>query len=133
MGRSSDSISKENRINFVVVHIVFRFIKGCPVNGSLPTRLENLLRRTKVFFMKFEFVSKGVRNDLAHCPATVTELSWPSFAVDISIISGKVAEDPLMLGVMNIHCGSLLLFRSVSNIVKFLILARRSTLDVTES
>lgn len=39
----------------------------------------------------------------------------------------------LMLGVMNIHCGSVLAARSRSNMVKFLHFASRFVLDVTES
>jgi len=94
---------------------------------------EDLLRRTKVFCMKFELLNRGVRNDLAQFPAVVTEVSWPSSAIHISSRSEDFQEDLLMFGVMNIHCGSSLLFKSVSNIVKFLILASRSKLDVTES
>ena len=37
--------------------------------------------------MKFELLSKGVRKFLAHFPATVTELSWPSSAARVSIIN----------------------------------------------
>jgi hypothetical protein len=63
--------------------------------------------------VKFALLNRGVRKDLAHFPAVVTEVSWPSFAADISIGNGVLEDDLLMLGVMNIHCGSWLLFRSV--------------------
>ena len=38
--------------------------------------------------MKFELLSKGVRKDLAHAPAVVTDVSWPSFAATVSIRNG---------------------------------------------
>jgi hypothetical protein len=38
--------------------------------------------------MKFELLSKGVRKDLAHAPAVVTDVSWPSFATTVSIGNG---------------------------------------------
>lgn len=31
--------------------------------------------------MKFGSVRRGVRNERAHSPAVVTEVSWPSFAI----------------------------------------------------
>ena len=133
MGRRRDSISQKNGENLIVIGVVLRFIKGYLVSESPSKRTANLLKSTNVLFMKFELLSSGVRNDLAHFAAVVTEVSWPSFAAEISIRNSKLVKDELMLGVMNIHCGSLLLLRSVSNIVKFLIFARRSTLDVTES
>ncbi len=37
-----------------------------------------------MLFRKFELVSSGVRKSLAHAPAVVTEVSWPSFAVRLS-------------------------------------------------
>lgn len=47
----------------------------------------NLLKRIKVFCMKFLFANRGVKKDLAHDPATVTEVSCPSFAILISVVS----------------------------------------------
>ena len=48
----------------------------------------DLLKRTNVLCMKFELLSKGVRKDLAHAPAVVTDVSWPSFAATVSIRNG---------------------------------------------
>jgi len=41
---------------------------------------ENSLRRIKILCMKLELLRRGVRNERAHCPAVVTEVSWPSLA-----------------------------------------------------
>lgn len=77
-----------------------------------------------MFFMKLGLLRRGVMNERAHFPATVTEESWPSLASKISINSltrGLVKKDLLMFGVINIHCGSLLAAKSLLNMVKFLI------------
>jgi hypothetical protein len=42
--------------------------------------------------MKLELLNNGVRNDLAHAAAVVTEVSWPSFAGTISIRSWNSGE-----------------------------------------
>jgi len=50
-------------------------------------------------------------------------------SLDLIIGMGNV----LMFGVRNIHCGSKPCVTSLWNIVKFLDLARRSSIEVTES
>lgn len=70
-----------------------------------------------MFFIKFLLVRRGSRKVLSQAPATVTDVSCPS---------------EVMLGVMNIHWGSLSFFRSSKKRVVFLILARRSGEMATE-
>lgn len=45
-------------------------------------------------FIKFELLNNGVRKDLAHNAAVVTDVSWPSLAADISIRSTGVVRRP---------------------------------------
>jgi hypothetical protein len=45
-----------------------------------------------VSFVKLELLRSGVRNDLAHFPATVTEESWPSFAAEVSLMDVGVGK-----------------------------------------
>ena len=70
------------------------------------------------FLVNLGFDRRGVRKSEVHCPATVTEVSWPSL---------------VMLGVMNIHWGRVSLSRSSWKRVKFLIWARRFLSFATES
>lgn len=68
--------------------------------------------------LKFLLFSSGSRKLRVQVPATVTVVSWPSL---------------VMLGVMNIHCGSSSFFRSSWNSVKFLMFASLSGFCATES
>ena len=94
-----------------------------------------VLRRTSVLFINFGLLSRGVRKDLAHFPATVTEVSCPSFAFMESAGMNFVGElrNLLMFGVRNIHWGSLSFARFLSNIVKFFSFASRWMSVVMES
>ena len=96
-----------------------------------------LLNRTSVLDMKLGFASNGSRKFFAQAPATSMDESWPSFALILLALICSVGSGDhmnlLIFGVMNIHCGNLLFFKSESNMVKFLILANRSRSILTES
>lgn len=68
--------------------------------------------------LKFLLFNSGSRKLRVHAPATVTVESCPSL---------------VMFGVMNIHWGNWLFFRSSWNKVKFLICASLSGFCATES
>lgn len=60
----------------------------------------------------------------------MTIVGYLFISIDIAIVR---VEYLLMLGVINNHCGRVLAAKSLSNKVKFLILARRFGSEFTES
>lgn len=46
----------------------------------------DLLTKTSVLLMKFVFVRRGSRRARVHFPATVTLVSWPSDAIEMSVL-----------------------------------------------
>ena len=61
-----------------------------------------------MFFMNFLSFRRGVRKFLVHAPATVTDVSWPSEALQNHVspmrpMSVSMDENLHILGVMNIH------------------------------
>lgn len=68
------------------------FIRHYSSFFALPDFEKNLLRRIKVFCMKLLLLSSGVRNERAHFPAVVTEVSCPSFAAVVSSVSVSISS-----------------------------------------
>lgn len=98
-------VAEEDGEDAVAAEVAFCFVEGWRVLvGGMRKRETSVLSMMRVFCMNVGFERRGSRKPLAHAPATVTEVSWPLFAV--KGLEGRTRDfgrDLLMFGVINIH------------------------------
>ena len=60
------------------------------------------LSRTRVPFIKLGLERSGVRKPIAHSPAVVTDVSWPSFAESLVCNRGK--DERIWIKLTHVWC-----------------------------
>lgn len=107
MKRRGNSVAEKDGEDSVAAEVTFCFVEGwlLLVSAFRQGEERRLLNMMSVFCMNVGLDRRGSRKPLAQEPATVTEVSCPSFAekmLETRICDGLVGN-LLMFGVMNIH------------------------------